>query len=475
MSLTFAQCHAKVSSAVTPVRACLLSIGDELLAGDITDTNAVHIASELRRVGVEVVHKSTVRDRLDEICAALEGARDYDICLATGGLGPTTDDLTAQALAAAAGVELERDDEVVRALRERFEGHLRRHAERFGAESAQALIEANLKQADLPAGSTRLDNPVGTAPGFALHLGSGDRRVWVACMPGVPHEMKRMLADQVLTRIAEQFSLEAIPHRVFRVLGDGESSVQNRIAKARAQLQSEPRLEGVMLHYRAHTPEILLNFEALQRADGTRASRHDLGLLDAALLEALGDELYAIGPAELPERIVSAMAAAGLKLATAESCTAGGIAAMLTQAPGASSVFGEGFVTYANEAKTRWLEVPASLIETHGAVSREVAEAMARGLHGRTGSDLCVAITGIAGPGGGTPEKPVGTVHVAVASTLPDLNFPSDPGQTTGPRVVHRKLQLRGKRGTVRRSAAVWALKLVFDQLLAAGLATRES
>jgi nicotinamide-nucleotide amidase len=453
----------------------LLSIGDELLAGDITDTNAVHIASELRRAGVEVVRKSTVRDRLDEICAALEVARDYDICLVTGGLGPTTDDLTATALAAAAGVDLQRDHEVVEALRQRFEGHLKRHAERFGPESAQALIEANLKQADLPKGSTRLDNPVGTAPGFALNFGEGDRRVWVACMPGVPHEMKKMLAEQVLTRVRERFALEAIPRRVYRVLGDGESSVQNRISKVRRLLEEEPRLAGVMLHYRAHTPEILLNFEALRREDGTHANAYDLTLLDEPLGQALGDELFAIGPTELPERIVSSMTAAGLRVATAESCTAGGIAAMLTEAPGSSSVFDGGFITYSNQAKSEWLNVSGELLEAHGAVSREVAEAMALGLHGRTGGDLCVAITGIAGPGGGTPEKPVGTVHVAVASTLPNPNSPSDPAQTTGPRVVHRKLRLRGKRGTVRRSAAVWALKMVFDQLLSAGLATRES
>lgn len=458
-----------------PVRACLLTIGDELLAGDITDTNSAFMGAQLRRCGVQVVRQTSVRDRLDEIVAALELSQDCDICLVSGGLGPTTDDLTAVALARAARVELVRDPEVVKLLRERFEGHLRRHAERFGEASATALMEANLKQADLPQGATRLDNPVGTAPGFALRLGNDARSLWVACMPGVPREMEKMLLEQVLPRVGERFSLEKIPRRVYRLLGDGESSVQNRIAKATELIETEPSLAGVMLHYRAHTPEILLAFEALPDREGVHASGGALRQLDPVLREALGEELFAIGEAELPERLVAAMSAAGLRLSTAESCTAGGVAQMLTEAKGASAIFDGGFVTYANETKTKWLGVPAELIEAEGAVSESVARAMARGLFAKTRSDLCVVTTGIAGPGGGTPDKPVGTVHIAVANAIGHQDSAPYPDQTREPRIVHRRLRLRGNRGTVRRSATVWALKMIWDQLLEAGLADLEA
>jgi PncC family amidohydrolase len=286
--------------------------------------------------------------------------------------------------------------------------------------------------------------------------------------------MALMLREQVLPRIAELFSLESIPRREYRVLGDGESSVQNRIRKAVDLLAEDPQLAGVMLHYRAHTPEILLAFEALTREGGGRATKGALRKLDPLLIEALGDELFSIGGGELPERLVEALASANLTLATAESCTAGGIASMVTEAPGASRVFNAGFVTYANAAKVDFLGVPAELIEREGAVSEAVARSMARGLFAKTRSDLCVAITGIAGPGGGTPEKPVGTVHVAVFNAIGLAESAPYPDQTREPKIVHRRLRLRGKRGTVRRSAAVWALKLVWDQLREAGLAELE-
>lgn len=465
---------------MAPVTASLLIVGDELLAGDIVDSNATRIAAALRRWGVELVRKVTIRDRLDELVAAFRAASELDICLVSGGLGPTTDDLTAAGLAAAAGVELERDHEVITQLRERFAPLLAHHADRFGPEAAEALIEANLKQADLPAGSERLDNPLGTAPGFALDLVSAqrpDHRCWVACMPGVPQELATMLEQQVRPRLADRFSLTPAPRRVFRVLGDGESSIQNRIEPVTRMLAEQPDLAGVMLHYRAHTPEILLTFEALSDAGGQRATAEALRQLDAPLREILGDELFAISDESLVDLVVPALEQAGLTVATAESCTGGGLGAMITERPGTSAVFHGGVIAYANHVKVSQLGVDPDTLEREGAVSEAVARQMARGVCEALGSDLGVGITGVAGPGGGTPQKPVGRVHVAVywrEAPAGTAERAHDPAQTTSPKSGHRRLRLRGKRGTVRRSAAVWALKMIWDELRDRGLAALE-
>lgn len=470
-------------------RACLLTIGDELLAGDIIDRNAAEMATALRSWGFELRQKRTVRDRVEEIVTALhELAAEADVILTTGGLGPTSDDMTAYSVAKAAGVQLRRDPEAQAQLELRFAAYIERHALRLGEASAKALIEANLRQVDFPIGSERLDNPIGSAPGFALELrpprppaDAPDHRCWVAAMPGVPVEMRRMLAEQVGPRLAARFGARTASRRVYRVMGDGESAVARRIEATEAKLEHDPSLRGVILHYRAHTPEILLTFEALADESGARASTDALEALDADLFEQLGEELFSVGEDELPNRLVRALASSGLRLATAESCTGGGVGAMVTEVPGSSAVFVGGLITYANEAKIEQLDVPRELIEAHGAVSPEVARAMALGAARRFGSDLAIGITGIAGPGGGTPDKPVGTVHVAVCRILAaNSDAGADaagryPDQTTEPKITHRHLRLRGNRGTVRRSAALWALKMVWDQLLEEGLATRVS
>ncbi len=461
------------------VTASLLIVGDELLAGDILDSNAQRLARALRRWGVELVRKVTVRDRMEELVPAFHAATEFDLCLVSGGLGPTTDDLTAAALARAAGVELVRDLEVVEQLRRRFARYLEEHAARFGRASADALIEANLRQADLPAGAERLDNPVGTAPGFALDLvAPSGSSCWVACMPGVPLELEQILGAEIGPRLRARFGLERTPRRVYRVLGDGESSIQNRLRPLLARIEQDPALRGVMLHYRAHTPEILLTFEALphgsdEAGQPLRASAEALCALDEPLIEILGDELYAISGRPLATLVVEALDAAGLRVATAESCTGGGLGAMITEVPGSSSVFAGGVIAYANEVKVGRLAVSPESLEREGAVSETVARQMAAGACEAIGSDLGIGITGIAGPGGGTADKPVGTVHVALHWANPPAAA-HDPSQSTSHKSVHRRLRLRGKRGTVRRSASVWALHMIWQELLAAGLAQRE-
>ena len=212
----------------------------------------------------------------------------------------------------------------------------------------------------------------------------------------------------------------------------------------------------MFVHYRASMPQVLVILEATPGPDGARATAAELASLDAEMIEALAPGVYGIGEAELPTRVVTALTDAGLRLACAESCTGGGFGAMVTSVAGSSACFRGGVISYDNEIKERLLGVPAQMLAAHGAVSEPVARAMALGTRDRLGSDLGVGITGIAGPGGATPGKPVGTVHIAVA----------DAGET-----FHQALRLHGNRGTVQRASAQWALKLVWDRLVARGAA----
>jgi nicotinamide-nucleotide amidase len=420
--------------------AQILTIGDELLSGDTINTNLAFLGERCRRLGLEVVRALSVRDRIPEIVAAL--AAPVDVCLVSGGLGPTSDDLTAEAVACAAGVPLVRDAASEAAIAAMF------------AARGRPMPEINKKQADLPAGCEVLPNPAGTAPGFAVALPAGS---YVACMPGVPREMKQMMAEQVEPRLRQRFALPDIRRRVYRLVGRGESAVAEAVepivAAARAR---SPGLAAVYLHYRAATPQVLLILEALAGDGGARASEEELRSFDAPFQAALGEALYGIGEADLEARLLAACRQAGLTLATAESCTGGQVAARLTAVPGASDVFRGGVVAYANEVKAALLGVPSDILETHGAVSEPVARAMAEGARRTLGSDLAVAITGIAGPGGGSPEKPVGTVDFAVA----DAESCS-----------HKRVQLWGDRAQIQHVAGVVALKLVWDRLVARGLA----
>ncbi|MEM6996526.1 MAG: CinA family nicotinamide mononucleotide deamidase-related protein [Myxococcota bacterium] len=423
----------------------VVTVGDELLAGDITDTNAVFLAQRSRALGATVVRSVSVRDRIDEIAAVLQeaDASGAAACLVSGGLGPTTDDLTAAAVAEAAGVAVQRDDEALSRLRAKFKA--------FGRE----MPPANEKQADFPAGAEILANPIGSAEGFAASVG----RCRVFCMPGVPREMRKMTEEQVVPRLRELGRFREIPRRVYRVLGHGESAVAQRIegvlAAARKRSQA---LANMFVHYRASMPQVTVILEGVAGASGgIGATEAELAALDGAMIDALSPGIYGIGDADLAGRVVAAAREAGVSIAAAESCTGGGLGALITAIPGASACFSGAVVAYGNAVKVAQLGVPQAVLDEHGAVSEPVARAMAEGGRRALGADLCVAITGIAGPDGGTPEKPVGTVHVAVCRDT----------ETT-----HKQLKLRGDRGTVQRAAAQWALKLVWDRLAAAGLAT---
>lgn len=440
---------AKQSPAAAPV-AQLLTVGDELLAGDIVDGNKARLAACARALGFEVRRALSVRDRLDEIVSALREAADQaHVCLVSGGLGPTTDDLTTAAVAEAAGRPLRRDPDAVARLEEKFR--------RFGV----PMPPANLKQADFPDGAEILPNPVGSAEGLGCMLPSAradGRACQVFVMPGVPRELERMLAEQVVPRLRERFSLRPVPRRIYRVLGLGESTVAARIeGLLAAARERSPGLAAMYVHYRASMPQVTVALEATPDGSGAQATEDELASLDAEMVEALGPALYGIGQAELAPRVVEALVGAGLRFATAESCTGGGLGALVTSVAGSSACFRGGIISYDDDVKRRLLGVPADMLAAHGAVSEPVARAMALGARQQLGSDLAAGITGIAGPGGGSTEKPVGTVHIAIAD---------------GTETFHRALQLRGGRGMVQHASVLWALKLLWDRLVARGLAS---
>lgn len=421
----------------------VVTVGDELLAGDIADTNLSFLARRCRSVGATVVRAVSVRDRVDEIAEVIGRAvrSGAGVCLVSGGLGPTTDDLTTAGIARAADVQVCRDAAALQRLADKFRA--------FG----RPMPPANEKQADFPEGAEILPNPIGSAEGFELTI-EGCR---VFSMPGVPRELRKMTDEQVLPRLTSAWSLREVPRRIYRVLGHGESSVAQRIEGALEQARTRsPGLANMYVHYRASMPQVSVILEGVAGPDGASATIEELATLDQAMIDALSPGLYGIGEADLPTRVVEAAVAGGKRIAVAESCTGGLLGSMITAVSGSSACFRGGVISYDNGIKRELLGVDAGDLETHGAVSEPVARAMAAGARRVCGADLGIGITGIAGPTGGTPDKPVGTVHIAVC----------DETETT-----HKHLHLRGDRGTVRQASALWALKLVWDRLVAAGLA----
>jgi nicotinamide-nucleotide amidase len=431
-------------------RAHLLTIGDELLSGDVIDGNKAWLAQRCRLLGVEVVRATTVRDREDEIVEAIRlAAEQVEVCLVSGGLGPTTDDLTASSAAKAAGVVLVRNPDLAARLTAFFTMRSPANLSESAVRERDALIELNLKQADLPAGSVVLDNPIGTAAGFGIQVGG----CWLYSMPGVPRELRKMMREQVEPRMRSL--AQPVARRIYRAIGRGESSLQQGVSPALAQARTRsPGLANLFVHYRARYPEVTLILEATSGPDGAAATPDELASLDEALREGIGPALYAIGPGngppELATVLVGALIERGLTLATAESCTGGGIGEAITAVPGSSACFMGGVIAYTNVIKRDQLGVSQGDLDAHGAVSEPVARAMAEGARTRLGSDLGIAVSGIAGPGGGSPGKPVGTVDIALAHA-----------EGTD----YKRLNLFGNRAAIRRATVLWALKLIWDRL----------
>lgn len=371
--------------------AALLSIGTELTRGELVNTNAAWLGEELTKLGFAVVEHATVDDDVDRIVTLIQRfAKLHRVVIATGGLGPTSDDLTTAAAAQAAGVELRRDERVVEGIRQKFEA--------FG----RVMPESNAKQGDFPEGADVLDNPVGTAPGFAMTLGAA-RLFFV---PGVPREMKHIFQESIVPAVAPL--AERKTHQVHvRTFGMTESGV----AQALRGLEEEH--EGLTLGYRAHFPEIEVKVHV--RADSAAEAERISQSIADEVRATLGDAVFGGRGDSFAEVVGKALRDNGKTLAVAESCTGGRVAEMLTRVPGASDYLLLDAVVYANSAKEAVLGVSPDVLRAHGAVSGETAAAMAEGALRVAGSDIAVSITGVAGPGGGTEDKPVGTVWFGLA------------------------------------------------------------
>lgn len=404
--------------------AAVLTIGTEITRGELVDTNAAWLAARLTALGFEVVEIDTVDDRRERIIAAIRRlAAAAPVVIVTGGLGPTSDDLTAECAAAAAGVDLVRDEGVLENLRRRF------------ASLGRTLTSSNERQADVPRGAEVLGNPVGTAPAFKLTVGTAQ----CFFLPGVPEEMKRIFEELVTPRIgplAEANSYQI----VLRTYGLPESVVGERLADLEAQYP------GLTLGYRVSFPEV--EVKVLVRAAERNAARSLAERVADEVRARLGDHVYGEDDDTFAAAVGRALRARGYTLAVAESCTGGLIGALLTEVPGSSDYFLFDAVTYSNASKERVLGVPSEVLIAHGAVSAECVMRMAEGARRVSGADLAVAVSGIAGPGGGSADKPVGLVFFALAS--PD-----------GTRVVEKRFA--GDRARVQRAAAFFALSLVWN------------
>ncbi len=373
----------------------LVTIGDELLLGFTVDTNAAHLARELAAIGVEIDRRTTVGDTAEAIAAAVRDGLDRaGAVITTGGLGPTSDDLTKPAIAALFGREMVFDEE-----------HFAWMAERWRRRFDREIPAANRLQAMIPAGARKLRNQHGSAPGIWLE---DDRGRWVAMLPGVPREMRGMLADTLVPMLSARVAGDRVVRsRTLRTTGVAESLLADRVAPVAGALGRDvslaylPNVDGV---------DLRVTVRGLPAADADRL----LETAAAQLRAVVGDDAYGEGNADLAAVVLDACRTRGLSIAVGESCTGGLLGERLTNIPGSSDVFVGGVIAYANEIKTSLLGVPAAMIREHGAVSEPVVRAMAAGARNRTGAEVGIGITGVAGPDGGTPEKPVGTVWVGV-------------------------------------------------------------
>jgi nicotinamide-nucleotide amidase len=369
----------------------VLSIGTELTRGELVNSNGAWLAAELTAVGFDVVEHAVVDDNPARIVEAIRRlASRVNVVVATGGLGPTTDDVTTQAAASAVGAPLVRDEASL--------DHIRRRVEKAG----RTMNASNAKQADFPEGADILANPLGTAPGFGVRVGECISYF----MPGVPREMKRMFDEQVVPRIRKLADDDLYQFRL-HTYGLPESVIGEKLAGI------EEAFAGTTLGYRAHFPEV--EVKVLTRGV-SRAAARDLGeRVTAEVRSRLGACVYGEADDTFASVVGRALRTRGWTLAIAESCTGGLVGHMLTREPGASDFLLLDAVTYANSAKAQILGVDEETIRWHGAVSPEVADAMARGARRVAGAHVGLSLTGVAGPSGGSEVKPVGTVFIAVA------------------------------------------------------------
>lgn len=377
-------------------RAAILAVGSELLTPARIDTNSLLITEQLNLLGIEVVFKGIVGDDRDEIRAALAGALTRaELVVCTGGLGPTDDDVTREVVAAFVGRRLAEDPRITERIRARF------------AARRLSMPEINRRQAMVPEGAQVLENEVGTAPG--LWIEQGDRVVLL--LPGPPREMSAVLSGAI-GQLKERAAGASIARRVIRITGRTESHTEEVLRPLYVEwAQAKIPVAATIL---ASLGQIELHLSARTRSREEAEAAVRTAAAQAA--EAIGRDVYSTDGRSLEQVVGDLLVARGLTIAVAESCTGGLMTSRLTDVPGSSRYVDRAVVAYANEAKTALLGIPAAMIAEYGAVSDEVARAMAEGVRTNAATDLGVGVTGIAGPGGGTAEKPVGTVAIAVVA-----------------------------------------------------------
>jgi nicotinamide-nucleotide amidase len=393
------------------VNAEIIAIGSELLTPFRQDTNSLYLTEKLNQLGVEVIFKTVVGDNLQQLVSAASLAVGRaDIIIFMGGLGPTEDDLTREAVAEALGLELRRDPAIVASLEQRF------------AARKMKMAPNNVKQGDVLSGATVLPNANGTAPGQWLSGKYDGREKVIMLLPGPPHELKALFDEQCYERLRAKVPQQFIATRVLKVAMMGESACDARVAPI---YKRYPDVQTTIL---AGAGEIQLHLRT--RANSLEAAEQRVEQLADEMEEELGDFIFSRKGESLEQIVCYYLQMRNFTVAVAESCTGGLLAERLTSISGSSRYFVGGAVVYSNDLKTEFAGVPAELIAQHGAVSREVAVALADGIRRRCHSDLGVGITGVAGPTGGTEQKPVGLVFNALASEsgteVVERSFPGD-------------------------------------------------
>jgi len=415
------------------VIAEIITIGDELMRGEIIDSNKARIAERLLLHDLDCRHQVSVLDDPADMRDAFQlAAERSDFVLVSGGLGPTRDDITTEVMAETFGRKLELDAGSLKAI------------EAFFARVGREMVDSNRKQAFFPEDADVLANPIGTAPGFSVREG----RATFFAMPGVPRELDKMMDEQVLPRIASRLVEEdggdserrVVRAALLATFGLGESTLEE-------ELLDLMRDGAVELGFRTSFPDNFLR--PVARAATAEEADARIAEAVAAIRERLGPVVYGEGTDSMEGVVGRMLTDQGLTVATAESCTGGLIAERFTDVPGSSAYFLGGVVSYSNEAKSAMLGVPADVIEREGAVSEPVVRAMAEGVRERFGSDFAIATSGISGPGGGTPEKPVGLVWMALASSS---GTHSDSFVFQVDRSRHRRLTAQVGLDWIRRS-----------------------
>jgi nicotinamide-nucleotide amidase len=410
------------------VTSIIITIGDELLIGQIINTNQAFIGEKLNSVGIDVAEMLTVGDDMSAILAAFRRSWDSaDAVIVTGGLGPTHDDITKKAVAAFFGTELVSDPA------------LRAHLEELMARRNRPWSAASEDQTLIPRGSFPFPNPVGTASG--IRMSRDGKHMFV--LPGVPYEMKEMVAGSVLPFLTPLAGGAAIAHRTLRTSGIPESVLAQQLGDIGEILQ------GAKLAFlpSAGSVRMRITVHAGSEAD----ARAQVEEVEARIRAKVGKQIYGTGDEELEEVLGALLRERGLTIAVAESCTGGLITHRLTNVSGSSGYLERGAVTYSNRSKTEMLGVPEALIKTHGAVSTEVAVSMAEGIRRAAGTDIGLSTTGIAGPTGGTAEKPVGLVYIGYADAAASLAL---------------KFSFAEGRTRIKERAALAAMELVRRRLL---------